>query len=246
MVCVGGIAFRGKYHVLLSLYRHTLQDVGRIMETCKIKDCKKKHKAKGYCNKHYLRLWNHGDPLFTKQNREHSGYCSILGCKNKYKAKGYCSRHYLKYRKYGDPFCVVKEQHGMWGTPEYYTWRDMINRCYYNKDESYQHYGNRGISVCKQWRHSFITFFKDMGLKPFPKAQIDRIDNDGNYEPNNCHWVTAAGNCRNKETTILTMGKAKEIRSLYKQGNISYAKLGVMYGVHGNTITALLHNRTWP
>lgn len=74
----------------------------------------------------------------------------------------------------------------------------MNDRCSSPKNRFYQRYGGRGISVCERWRHSFKAFIEDMGRRPFLGAQIDRINNDGNYEPGNCRWVTRLVNTRNR------------------------------------------------
>ena len=79
-------------------------------------------------------------------------------------------------------------------TPTYVTWESMRVRC---KDLSNMRYGGRGITVCERW-NSFANFLADMGEKPAPHYQIDRIDNDGNYEPGNCRWVTPQENLLNR------------------------------------------------
>jgi len=76
--------------------------------------------------------------------------------------------------------------HGMTKTKEYKTWICMRERCNNSKSEEYINYGGRGIMVCERWSNSFENFFSDMGTKPTEKHSIDRIDNDGNYEPGNC------------------------------------------------------------
>ena len=97
--------------------------------------------------------------------------------------------------------CLSKK-HGKFGTNIYSVWAGMKSRCYYEKNENYINYGARGIKVCERWKNSFENFYKDMGDKPSAKHQLDRIDNDGDYDPSNCRWVTPSENClnrRNKE-----------------------------------------------
>ncbi len=84
--------------------------------------------------------------------------------------------------------------------PEYQVWGNMKRRCSDPKAAQYAYYGGRGIKVCERWQ-SFENFFADMGPRPSPRHQIDRTDNDGNYEPGNCRWVTCKENQNNRHTT---------------------------------------------
>lgn len=88
-------------------------------------------------------------------------------------------------------------------TPEYHTWCGIIARCCNPKERGYKYYGGRGIRICDRWRESFAAFLEDMGPRPSPKHSIDRIDNDGHYEPGNCHWVTHKEQCWNRRSNVL-------------------------------------------
>ncbi|MEI6532488.1 MAG: hypothetical protein WCO06_01470 [Candidatus Roizmanbacteria bacterium] len=78
-------------------------------------------------------------------------------------------------------------------------WQAMKNRCYNKNFTQYERYGGRGIKVCDSWKNEFISFYKDMGNPPVGKT-LDRIDNNGNYEPSNCKWSTPREQMRNKSS----------------------------------------------
>ena len=108
---------------------------------------------------------------------------------------------------------------------EWRTWNSMIRRCTYPSMDDYERYGGKGIKVCKRWRNSFEAFLDDVGYSPSQKHSIDRIDNDGNYEPGNVRWATPSEQTRNSskarfitfEGKTLTMGEWAKNMNINRQ-----------------------------
>lgn len=88
--------------------------------------------------------------------------------------------------------------HGKSKFPEFRIWSAMIQRCSNPNKTNFKYYGGRGICVCSSWKNSFEKFYADMGPRPTPNHTIDRINNDGNYEPQNCKWATKSEQSKNK------------------------------------------------
>ena len=110
---------------------------------------------------------------------------------------------------------------------EYTSWCNMKNRCYDVKNKQYADYGGRGIIVCDRWLNSFENFLQDMGIKPKKGYSLERIDNNGNYCPENCKWATPLEQGRNQRTNINVtyQGETKCIAEWAEKTGISYGKL---------------------
>ncbi|MFE8919286.1 hypothetical protein [Staphylococcus pasteuri] len=91
--------------------------------------------------------------------------------------------------------CMYKDTHHKL----YGRYDKMLYRCYNSNSDNYQYYGGRGIKVCERWKNNLKNFLEDMQPTYFEGAELDRIDNDSDYSPSNCRWVTHSHNMHNRK-----------------------------------------------
>lgn len=128
--------------------------------------------------------------------------------------------HNLLHSKTKSCGCLALEiriKHGLIGTTDHNIWSNMKQRCTNKKNTNYRFYGARGIKVCDRWLNSFINFTLDMGPRPSKEFTLDRIDNNGNYEPSNCRWATWKQQVENKRTT-----KGRTVGGRKKKFNVEH------------------------
>lgn len=128
------------------------------------------------------------------------------------------------------PRGVLVEGYRVREHPLYMTWADMKSRCNNPNQTGYKNYGGRGITYCERWAH-FVNFVADMGPKPFADAQIDRVNNEEGYSPENCKWSSRHEQTRNRrkfknntsgETGIVYQRKNKAFHARYDHFGIRY------------------------
>lgn len=122
--------------------------------------------------------------------------------------------------------CVQREastKHGLWGHPLYDTWRNMYKRCYDPRNKRFDAYGGRGIVVCDRW-HNVQAFVEDLEPSWAPGLELDRIDNDKSYSPENCRWVTHTEQARNKRSLrrITVGGRTMTAAEWARENGLNY------------------------
>lgn len=127
---------------------------------------------------------------------------------------------YIKYKKTLSCGCLTKERvseatktHGMSNSPIYPEYRNMKKRCYDENAHNYKWYGGRGIKMCDRWLDDIHNFYDDVSILPHFREEgytLDRIDNDGDYEPNNVRWATKSEQCNNRRSNLIYEYEGKD------------------------------------
>lgn len=185
-------------------------------------------------NKHNVLIWeckcDCGNISYPTSNSLLSGNTKSCGC--------------VTRRKSGERFRKMNVTHQQTYTRLYHTWCSMKSRCYRKSNDHYKSYGERGITMCDEWRNNFEAFYEWAIRNGYSdNLTIDRIDNDKGYYPNNCQWISFSDNTRKKRNTVfLTVNN--ENKSIREWGNIlgvSHSTVRLFYKRYGalKTIEAI-------
>lgn len=128
--------------------------------------------------------------------------------------------------------------------PLYRTWRQIRKRCSNPNSANYKWYGGKGVSVCSRW-DDFDVFVDDVGPHPGPGWTIDRISNDGDYEPGNVQWATMDEQNRKRSNTKLDLEKVNKIKELYATRSYRLVDLAEMFGCGKSQISYIVRGERW-
>lgn len=136
-------------------------------------------------------------------------------------------------------------KHGETNTRLFLIWTGMRTRCSNANDIHWKNYGGRGITICVEWSE-YIPFRDWARSNGYMEGlTIDRIDNDGNYEPSNCRWVTNGVNSQKKRSNRFNMNEIAEIRKIYKVGGFSQKDIAKAYNINSSHMSDIVNNKIW-
>lgn len=143
---------------------------------------------------------------------------------------------------------MSKTTHGLSGpeTPDplYRAWGGMKARCLNPNHHNFHNYGGRGIRVCDEWKNDAAAFARHMGPRPTKRHTVERIDNNGNYEPGNVRWATSAEQVRNQRRTKLRQSDVPFIRHWMDIGH-SIASIARAFGVSRSLVSDIKSGKAW-
>lgn len=177
------------------------------------------------------------------ENNKHAYYILRCDCGNTKRLR-YDTIKGLKNKSCGCDKIKRPVEHVQHQNRLYHVWYSMWTRCTVDSCKAYKNYGGRGISICNEWKNfsEFVEWAERTGYAS--NLTIDRIDNNGNYCPENCHWVTKTENSRKTRAIKLTMAMADEIRQKHKNGKIQ-AELCKEYQLSCAHIHRIVKNKRW-
>lgn len=231
--------------------------IGKALRNGTIKSCGcySKEIIKNNAKKRFIDITGQKFNRLTVLNRSHNNKFNFImweclcDCGNKCFAKAY----ELKTEQIKSCGCLNNElrskrvkTHDLSKTSLYRVWKSIKTRCLCKSNKNYKRYGGRGIIICNEWLNNpmkFIEWAKNNGYKK--GLTIDRKNNNGNYKPSNCRFVSIKENNRNTSNCKVNYEiviKIKEIASLnkYKQSEI-----GDMFGITQQTVSKIINNKTW-
>lgn len=129
------------------------------------------------------------------------------------------------------------QTHGLSNTRIYDLWQGIKNRCYKHSAQSYARYGARGITMCDEWKNDFTAFYKWAMLNGYSdELEIDRIDNDGNYCPDNCRWATHKEQANNRRTNVFIT---------YQDKTLTLQQWAEEKGINESTLYSRIKRNGW-